>query len=135
MRGFSFYLVAFAAIASIAFSSTLNTSSYSSSQANQIIANITNYVNLVNSSGYFIFSPNLTLSYQYLNKANSVYNASPNAAVGYANLAGTLAQKQYGVIQSYKDESLYIVLAVAILSLIILYVLMKPVNIRKRKFS
>ncbi len=129
----AFYLIAFSLFASIASASSIGTANYTYAQANSIIANVTNYVSLVNASSYLIFSPNLTLSYAYLNEATTTYRTSPSAAAEYAFKAQDLAQQQYGIIQNYKKSSIYIIAAIAIVSFLILYVLMKPIKIMGKK--
>ncbi len=127
------YIAAIIALIGMAYSDSITSSNYTYGQANGIIANATDYVNLINSSSYLIFNPNLTMSYLYLNQATNIYQSSPSAAVAYAYKARSSAQEQYGIIQMYKKGFTYIVAALALISLVVLYVLMKPVKIKAKK--
>ncbi len=127
------YIIAAMTLIGTAYSESITSANYTYAQANGIIANATSYVNLINSSSYLIFNPNLTMSYLYLNQATNIYQSSPSAAVTYAYKAQSSAQEQYDIIQTYKKGSTYIVTALALVSLAILYVLMKPIRLKVKK--
>ena len=128
-----FYALALISLLGTAYSESFGAQNYTPLQANAIIANATDYVNLINSSSYLVFNPNLTLSYMYLNQAASIYQNSPSVAVVYAYKAESSAQQQYSVIQTYKTGSTYAVAALALICVAILYALMKPINMLKKK--
>ncbi len=96
--------------------------------ANQTVSNAAYYISQVNESGYLIFYPNLTQSYSYLAKAQSLYNSSPAAAVIYANKATSEAVAQYARISSYKSESIVVMAAFTIFFALLLGRVMRPVG-------
>jgi hypothetical protein len=115
----------------------LNQPSYSASEANAIIANASYYVNLVNQTAYVLYTPNLTASYHYLSKAYAFYNASPDIAAAYAYKAERMAEVQYGVLKSYQESSVPVLLVAGFVSLVLLVRFMrverKPTRRRTNK--
>jgi predicted PurR-regulated permease PerM len=109
----------------------LNNQNYSYAQSNQIITNATKYISSINQSGYLIFYPNLTQAYKDLTLANQFHNSSPDTSITYALMAKNEASIAYTKIISYKIESLTIMIIAALISLVVLYLFMKPVNINE----
>ncbi len=103
--------------------STLN--SASSLQANATIAKVKAYVDMLNTSGYLVFSPNLTLAYKYLQMAEKAENTSPERAIAYAQLAYNEATRAYAKLDQYRAGSAIVMLALTIAFAAILYRIMK----------
>jgi hypothetical protein len=102
--------------------------SYNKTAANATISNATDYINLINLTSYLFFSPNLTLAYYYLNKSHAAYNKSPSLAADYANKAYAAAKEQGSKIDSYKRQSVWLVILVIAVSGLLLYLFMRPVK-------
>jgi len=112
---------------------TIGSGNYTSSAAKTFIASAYNYVNAINQSGYLIFMPNLTLSYKYLDDAESMYNSSPGTAVIYASKAISAARLSYQRISYYKAYSLVVLTVFTVAVGIILYRLMKPIKQQRKR--
>ncbi|MGC9157087.1 MAG: hypothetical protein ACP5GD_02810 [Candidatus Micrarchaeia archaeon] len=112
---------------------TLN--STSRLQANATIAKVKAYVDMLNTSGYLVFSPNLTLAYKYLQMAEKAENTSPESAIAYAQLAYKEATQAYAKLDQYRAESAIVMLALTVAFAAILYRIMKKQKTVGRKQS
>lgn len=128
------YLACVAIVAMLVFYIPVSVGQHSSVSGGNLtyaINNTESFVNSVNKSAYLIFYPNLTSSYHYIALAKEQNNDS------YAYLllskARSDAQAQLNKINSYKRDSLYVLVVSVIVLSSILYVLMRPS--RKQKNS
>ncbi len=113
--------------------SQISKQNYSVELANSTIAKAYAYVNLVNESGYLIFRPNLSASYNYLSNASSLYLSSPNVAVIYAQRAEQLANEQYASIGYYRQIAMPVLVAFTIITALALFKVMVPVRKKDRR--
>ena len=85
----------------------------------------------MNESAYFIFYPNLTTAYGYIDGAVNASRTNPAYASALLDAATSSAKRQLDNINVYKNESL-LVLAVAVVALFaMLKRLMKPSKNKK----
>ncbi len=113
--------------------SQISTTNYTAAQANATISSVYSYVNSVNESGYLIFEPNLTAPYNYLSKASELQNRSPDVAVIDAQTALSLAEQQYNAMNTYRQQSLIVVVVFTVAVLFALMKVMVPIRAKKRK--
>ncbi len=134
MRYVFLLLVVFVFLFPMTHASQISKQNYSIEQANSTITKAYAYVNLVNESGYLIFRPNLSASYNYLSNASSLYLNSPNVAVIYAQKAEQLAKEQYASIGYYRQMAAPVLAAFTIITALALFKVMIPVKkVRRRR--
>ena len=130
---YAILLSVFVVLLSIIHASQISEQNYSTTQANNTVAQAYAYVNLVNKSGYLIFQPNLSASYNYLSNASSLYLSTPNVAVEYAQRAEQLAQEQYSSIGQYKRMSMPVLVIFTALTALALFKVMIPVRKKNKR--
>lgn len=121
-------LIALVAAPSIAFAQQFAAQNFNSTYANATFISAKTYVDSINTSGYLIFSPNLTSAYKYLAMAQGNITINPNLSVFYSTKAQQLAQQQYGDISYYKADSLPVIAIFTIAMAVILAKIMVPVK-------
>ena len=123
-------LACFACLTFMAGAQTFGSASKAS--ANTTINNAITVLNEVNESGYLIFYPNLTQAYADLNKSMQVYNVSPSASEVLANRAEAEAQAQYQQINTYRQDSIGVMLFLTAILAYIVVIVARPVPGKSR---
>lgn len=125
-------LFLFSLLAVFALASAMSVSNTTPHLANQTLNHAIAVVALVNESSYLIFYPDLAQAYADLGRAQSLYNASPESSIVFANKAIAEANAQYQIISSHRNQAVVAMLVLTAIFAIMLSRLMKPVRGRGR---
>lgn len=133
MRGlFIAALLALACLSQLGFASSVGTSNIGAA-----INSTAQYIKSVNESAYLVFYPNLAQAYNALGQAENVSRDNSTAAYALLATARSDAQSELQRISQYKQDSLYVMLAVAaFLAAMLAWLMRRPTtkkkNVRRR---